>query len=69
MVNLTKLFNKLADLGVDFFTGVPDSLLNDFCLYACIILITNIMLWRLMRVMQGHCIGHYLPQETSLLCI
>jgi phosphonopyruvate decarboxylase len=34
MVNLTKLFNKLADLGVDFFTGVPDSLLNDFCLYA-----------------------------------
>lgn len=34
MVNLEKIFVKLAELGVDFFTGVPDSLLNDFCLYA-----------------------------------
>ncbi|WP_418696790.1 phosphonopyruvate decarboxylase [Bacteroides sp.] len=34
MVNQEYLFQKLADLGIDFFTGVPDSLLNDFCLYA-----------------------------------
>lgn len=27
------LFEALGKLGVDFFTGVPDSLLNDFCLY------------------------------------
>ena len=34
MVNLELLFNRLSELGVDFYTGVPDSLLNDFCLYA-----------------------------------
>lgn len=33
MVNLQDLFNILDCLGVKFFTGVPDSLLNDFCLY------------------------------------
>lgn len=33
MVNLQDLFNELNRLGVNFFTGVPDSLLNDFCLY------------------------------------
>ena len=33
MVNLQELFNVLDRLGVKFFTGVPDSLLNDFCLY------------------------------------
>ena len=33
MVNLQELFNALDGLGVKFFTGVPDSLLNDFCLY------------------------------------
>ena len=34
MVNQKYLFQKLTDIGIDFFTGVPDSLLNDFCLYA-----------------------------------
>ena len=34
MVNHELLFNRLSELGVDFYTGVPDSLLNDFCLYA-----------------------------------
>ncbi len=33
MVNLEKLFNSLKQQGVDFYTGVPDSLLNNFCLY------------------------------------
>lgn len=33
MVNLKELFEALNEMGVDFFTGVPDSLLNDFCLY------------------------------------
>ena len=33
MVNQTQLFESLDKLGVKFFTGVPDSLLNDFCLY------------------------------------
>ena len=33
MVNQQELFDALFDMGVDFFTGVPDSLLNDFCLY------------------------------------
>lgn len=33
MVNQAQLFEYLDKLGVKFFTGVPDSLLNDFCLY------------------------------------
>lgn len=33
MVNQKELFEALQAIGVDFFTGVPDSLLNDFCLY------------------------------------
>lgn len=33
MVNQAQLFEALDKLGVKFFTGVPDSLLNDFCLY------------------------------------
>ena len=33
MVNQKELFEALNAMGVDFFTGVPDSLLNDFCLY------------------------------------
>lgn len=33
MVNQKVLFEALEGMGVDFFTGVPDSLLNDFCLY------------------------------------
>ena len=33
MVNLKELFETLEGKGVNFFTGVPDSLLNNFCLY------------------------------------
>lgn len=33
MVNQDLLFNSLQEMGISFFTGVPDSLLNDFCLY------------------------------------
>lgn len=35
MINQEKLFKSLEKLGIVFFTGVPDSLLNDFCLYLC----------------------------------
>lgn len=35
MVNQEQLFKSLEDQGISFFTGVPDSLLNDFCLYLC----------------------------------
>lgn len=35
MVNQELLFKSLEGQGVDFFTGVPDSFLNDFCLYLC----------------------------------
>ena len=35
MVNQEQLFKSLNEQGIDFFTGVPDSLLNDFCLYLC----------------------------------
>lgn len=33
MVDFKQLFETLDDRGVKFFTGVPDSLLNNFCLY------------------------------------
>ena len=33
MVDQKILFNNLHEIGLDFFTGVPDSLLNDFCLH------------------------------------
>ena len=33
MVNQDILFSSLRKMGISFFTGVPDSLLNDFCLY------------------------------------
>ena len=33
MIEQTHLFNNLQEIGLDFFTGVPDSLLNDFCLH------------------------------------
>lgn len=33
MVDLKTLFDNLKDMGLSFYTGVPDSLLNDFCLY------------------------------------
>lgn len=35
MVNQESFFNSLQGIGIRFFTGVPDSLLNDFCLYLC----------------------------------
>lgn len=33
MVNVEQFYHVLCDNGVDFFTGVPDSLLKDFCAY------------------------------------
>lgn len=33
MVQLTPFFQALADAHIDFFSGVPDSLLKDFCAY------------------------------------
>ena len=33
MVDLNNLFDALNKIGIDFFTGVPDSLLNNFCLF------------------------------------
>ena len=33
MISQEILFNSLTNIGIRFFTGVPDSLLNDFCIY------------------------------------
>ena len=33
MVDIEFLYQELNEIGINFFTGVPDSLLNDFCLY------------------------------------
>ena len=61
MVNQKELFEALQAMGVDFFTGVPDSLLNDFCLY-----MTNNMTaeQHVMAANEGNAIaiaaGHYM---------
>jgi phosphonopyruvate decarboxylase len=61
MVNQKELFEALRAIGVDFFTGVPDSLLNDFCLY-----MTNNMTseQHVMAANEGNAIaiaaGHYM---------
>lgn len=61
MVNQKELFEALNAMGVDFFTGVPDSLLNDFCLY----LVNNIPNEKhVMAANEGNAIaiaaGHYM---------
>lgn len=61
MVNQQVLFQELDKLGVKFFTGVPDSLLNDFCLY----LVNNIPDGQhVMAANEGNAIaiaaGHYM---------
>jgi phosphonopyruvate decarboxylase len=33
MINCETFFNEIAGIGIDFFTGVPDSTLKDFCTY------------------------------------
>ena len=61
MVDQKLLFDALQEMGVDFFTGVPDSLLNDFCLY-----MTNNMMaeQHVMAANEGNAIaiaaGHYM---------
>lgn len=54
MIDQKILFNKLHDIGLNFFTGVPDSLLNDFCLY----LVNNIPdNQHIMAANEGNAIG------------
>ena len=61
MQKLKSLFEAFEEMDVDFFTGVPDSLLNDFCLY-----LTNNMTDRqhVMAANEGNAIaiaaGHYM---------
>ena len=61
MVDLKLLFDSLSKLGVDFYTGVPDSLLNDFCLYLTRKISDN---QHIMAANEGNAIGiaagHYL---------
>ena len=61
MVNQHALFQALDELGVKFFTGVPDSLLNNFCLY----MVQNIPDGRhVMAANEGNAVaiaaGHYM---------
>lgn len=61
MVNQEQLFKALGKMGISFFTGVPDSLLNDFCLF----LVNNIPEGQhVMAANEGNAVaiaaGHYL---------
>lgn len=54
MIEQQKLFTALNNIGLNFFTGVPDSLLNDFCLY----LVNNIPdSQHIMAANEGNAIG------------
>ena len=54
MIELGKLFPALKELGLEFFTGVPDSLLNDFCLYLSNYIPDNM---HIMAANEGNAIG------------
>ena len=61
MIDQRFLFDSLHALGLDFYTGVPDSLLNDFCLY----LVNNIPEGQhVMAANEGNAVaiaaGHYM---------
>ena len=54
MINQKLLFDQLHKLGLNFFTGVPDSLLNDFCLH----LVNNVPdSLHIMAANEGNAIG------------
>ena len=54
MINQKFLFDQLHNLGLNFFTGVPDSLLNDFCLH----LVNNVPdSQHIMAANEGNAIG------------
>lgn len=54
MIDQHYLFDNLHKLGLDFFTGVPDSLLNDFCLH----LVNNVPeCQHIMAANEGNAIG------------
>ncbi len=43
MIQSEYLFKALAERGIHFFAGVPDSLLKDFCAYVPTMLMNRIM--------------------------
>lgn len=53
MLNQDFVFKTLADNGVDFFTGVPDSYLNGFCNYA----IKNYSARNIITANEGNAVG------------
>lgn len=54
MIEQQKLFSALKNMGLNFFTGVPDSLLNDFCLH----LVNNVPdCQHIMAANEGNAIG------------
>lgn len=54
MINQKYLFDQLNSMGLNFFTGVPDSLLNDFCLH----LVNNVPdSQHIMAANEGNAIG------------
>ena len=60
MLDQKLVFEKLASLGVDFFTGVPDSYLNGFCNFA----LTNFPERNIIAANEGNAVGiaagHYI---------
>lgn len=63
MLDQQKVFQTLADNGVTFFTGVPDSYLNGFCNYA----LTNCMDRNIIAANEGNAVGiaagHYMASK------
>ena len=67
MINVARFINCLSDLSVDFFTGVPDSLLKSFCAYVTDNCGDNHVIAANEGGAVGLAAGHYLATGKSAL--
>ena len=67
MINVDRFTNELADAGVTFFTGVPDSLLKSFCAYVTDTCGANHMIAANEGGAVGLAAGHYLATGKPAL--
>ena len=70
MVDVKLFFEEIKDLGIDFFTGVPDSLLKDICAY---ITSNSTEKEHIIAANEGNAvglaIGHYLAKKKLSLIV
>ena len=67
MIKPNSFVNSLIELGVEFFTGVPDSLLKNFCAYVTDRCAGNHLIAANEGGAVGLAAGHYLAKENPEL--